>query len=87
MRNLYDVIDQIKEQLPLPEKEELHRELVGVQVSLTYASPEELESALWWNRAYDALILHLPKPTPSELNEWQKAVIRIWMDLGEDDEI
>ena len=82
MRNLSEVIEAIKAEIPNKGDENdllLHR-IDKILDSVNYASPEN--QGLWWNELAILLNNDLPKPLEKE---WQVKVVSIFTTKSEDE--
>lgn len=69
MRNLYDILEKIKEKLPKGYP------IDTLQESVAYSSPEMI--GYWWNESQKFIEKIMPS-NPKELKEWQREVLSIW---------
>lgn len=80
MRNLCEVIEQIKKEIP-SSKKELIEEIEQIYTSAMIAPPEM--QSFWWMETACALVTHVPQ---SLKEEWGIAIIRIWNGTQSDDD-
>ncbi len=84
MRHLAVVIDQMLEAIPT-DKADFISELRSIRESVMYSAPEMLRG--WWNQCALTLEENLCEYqdgiplAPRLVNEWEKKVVDIWMDL------
>jgi hypothetical protein len=69
MRNLYSLIQQIKEKLPKDYS------IDDLAESIEFSSPEMI--GYWWEQSQQFINKIMPS-NPKELQEWQKDVLEIW---------
>jgi hypothetical protein len=74
MRKLNEVIDEVCKVPNIPKI--LKDDLMNIKDKhLPYCPPESI--GMWWKNAHIAIAPHMPTD-PSNLNEWQKAFLKIW---------
>jgi hypothetical protein len=70
MRNIYDVINQIKTFIPEEEDDFIH-DLNSIMQSVRFSAPENI--GMWWEELSKSISNYLP-PSLGECNEWQMKV-------------